>query len=153
MSIQRGASIRFNLDSEKSYKRVKGVRIVYPQDAAKTGATLGLTCNNKEIFKDDQEVTMITCGQNVRPNHRFFEFEEVVDAGGSIINGRYTDGAINPFLTANGQAITGVLGINDFLPAVPNAPQPANPNVVVYPYDVQIQLWLTNDELTYPTAH
>ncbi|MBS1629369.1 MAG: hypothetical protein JST27_04860 [Bacteroidetes bacterium] len=143
-----GASIRFNIDSDKSFKRVKGIWVSYPQGAAETGSTLGLSCNNKEVFKDDHPVKMLTCGPNVRPNQRFFEFEEVVDAGGSIINGRYTDGAINPYLTANGQAISGVLGVNDFMPATPNAAQAANPNQVVYPHDVLILLWLTNDELT-----
>jgi len=142
-----GASIRFNVDSEKTYKRVKAIRVIYPQAAAEIGSTLGLTCNNKEVFKDDHEVRMLTCGPNVPPNKRFFEFEEVVDAGGSVINGRYTDGAVNPFLTANGQAISGVLGVNDFMPANPNPAQQSNPNQVVYPYDVQVQLWLTNDDL------
>jgi hypothetical protein len=90
---------------------------------------------------------MITCGQNVAPNKRFFLFEEVVEANGTVVSGLYTDGQINPYLTTNGQAITGVLGVSDFMPTVANPNVPVNPAGVVYPYDLQVQLWLTNDEL------
>jgi hypothetical protein len=47
--------------------------------------------NNQEVFDDAHDVRLLTCGQQVPPNDRFFLFEEFLEAGGSTIEGRVTD--------------------------------------------------------------
>jgi hypothetical protein len=48
------------------------------------------------VFDDAHEMRMITCGNQVAPNSKFFLFEEFIEAGGSAIEGRVTDGGTSP---------------------------------------------------------
>jgi hypothetical protein len=80
---------------------------------------LGLKVNNQDIFEDVHEVKLLTSGNQVAPNQKFFFFEEHLDAAGSTVEGRYTDGQ----------------------PAVENGS-----SAFGYPYAVKIYLWLTNEK-------
>ena len=43
---------------------------------------------------DDHDVRLITCGQGVAPNDKFFRFEEKLEASGNAFEGRYSDPSI-----------------------------------------------------------
>jgi hypothetical protein len=49
--------------------------------------------NGQEVFDDAHEIRLLTCGNQVAPNEKFFLFEEHLEAAGSSIEGRFTDGA------------------------------------------------------------
>lgn len=60
------------------------------------GTSLGLKINGQEIFDDAHEVRLLTCGNQVAPNNKFFVFEERIEAAGSAVEGRFTDsGTLN----------------------------------------------------------
>lgn len=86
-----GQSVRFNAQTDKQYARIRGVFVLLPEEQALAGTSVGLRVNNQEIFDDAHDVRLLTCGQQVPPNDRFFLFEELVEAGGSTIEGRLTD--------------------------------------------------------------
>jgi hypothetical protein len=88
---QPGASVRFNAQSDKQYARIRGIFVLLPEAQVLAGTTLGLKVNNQEVFDDAHDVRMLTCGQEVAPNDKFFFFEELVEAAGSTIEGRVTD--------------------------------------------------------------
>ena len=86
-----GQSVRFSAQTDKQYARVRGIFVLLPEDQALAGTCVGLRVNNQEVFDDGHDVRLLTCGQQVPPNDRFFLFEELVEAGGSTIEGRLTD--------------------------------------------------------------
>ena len=92
-----GQSVRFNAQTDKQYARIRGLFVLLPEEQALAGTSVGLRVNNQEIFDDAHDVRLLTCGQQVPPNDRFFLFEEMVEAGGSTIEGRLTDPGATPF--------------------------------------------------------
>jgi hypothetical protein len=86
-----GDSVRFAAETDKLYAKVRGVFASVPSDQVLVGATMGLKINGQDVFDDAHEVRMITCGNQVAPNNKFFRFEEHIEAGGASVEGRYTD--------------------------------------------------------------
>lgn len=124
---QPGEAIRFNAQSDKQYARIRGIYVSVPEERFVPGCLLGLKVNNQEVFEDVHEVKLLTSGNQVAPNKKFFFFEEQLDAAGSTVEGRFTDGQLQ--LTA---AIKEQLG-NNF-------------SAYGFPYEVKIYLWLTNEK-------
>ncbi len=91
-----GDSVRFSADTDKQYGQVRGIFVSTPTDQVLVGTMLGLKINGHEVFDDAHEVRMLSCGNQVAPNKKFFLFEEVIEAGGSAIEGRLTDGGSAP---------------------------------------------------------
>ena len=91
-----GDSVRFSADTDKQFAKVRGIHISMPSEQTLVGTTLGLKINGQEVFDDAHEMRMITCGNQVAPNNKFFLFEEFIEAGGSAIEGRVTDGGTSP---------------------------------------------------------
>ncbi|MFN5365637.1 MAG: hypothetical protein ACK5CH_09505 [Bacteroidota bacterium] len=86
-----GQSERFSAQTDKQYDRLRGLFVLLPEDRALAGTCVGMRVNNQEVFDDAHDVRLLTCGQQVPPNDRFFLFEEFLEAGGSTIEGRVTD--------------------------------------------------------------
>ena len=124
---QPGEAIRFNAQTDKQYARIRGIYVSVPEERFVPGCLLGLKVNNQEVFEDVHEVKLLTSGNQVAPNKKFFFFEEQLDAAGSTVEGRFTDGQLQ--LTA---AIKEQLG-NNF-------------SAYGFPYEVKLYLWLTNEK-------
>jgi hypothetical protein len=123
-----GDSIRFNAQTDKQYARIRGIYVSIPEERLVPGCLLGLKVNNQDIFEDVHEVKLLTSGNQVAPNQKFFFFEELLDAAGSTVEGRFTDGQTQlavPNSDANGDTSNSFFG---------------------YPYEVKIYLWLTNEK-------
>ena len=88
---QAGAVVNINANSDRLYKRITGFFASLPTDNAFTGSTLQLYVNDQEVFPEGYEAKMITCGNQVAPNQRFYTGEE--EAAGSTIRGKFTDGS------------------------------------------------------------
>lgn len=116
-----GDSLRISAQTDKQYSRIRGIFVSIPEDRFVPGALLGLKVNNQEIFEDAHEVRMLTTGNQVAPNKKFFLFEEQLEAGGSAIEGKFSDGQI------------------------PIQNQDPNNPPFGYPYEVKIYLWLINE--------
>lgn len=92
-----GASVRFTGQTEKSYGRIRGVFIALPDPQLEYGATFSFKVGGLDVFDEDHDVRLLTCGQGVAPNDKFFLFEEKIEAGGSAFEGRFTDaGVVDP---------------------------------------------------------
>jgi hypothetical protein len=118
-----GDSLRFNAQTDKQYARIRGIYVSIPEERFVPGSLLGLKVNNQEIFEDVHEVKLLTSGNQVAPNRKFFFFEEHLEAAGSAVEGRFTDGQtpiVN--LVNNDEPIFG------------------------YPFEVKIYLWLSNEK-------
>jgi hypothetical protein len=118
-----GDIVRFNAQTDKQYSRIRGIYVSVPEERFVPGSLLGLKVNNQDIFEDVHEVKLLTSGNQVAPNQKFFFFEEHLDAAGSTVEGRYTDGQ----------------------PALVNVPENGS-SAFGYPYAVKIYLWLTNEK-------
>jgi len=90
---------------------------------------LGLRVNNQEVFEDAHEVKLITSGHQVAPNKKFFFFEEHLEASGSAIEGKFTDGGEHVF--SNQVSKVELLK--------------KRRTESGYLYEVKIYLWLTNE--------
>ena len=118
-----GDIVRFNAQTDKQYSRIRGIYVSLPEERLVPGSLLGLKVNNQDIFEDVHEVKLLTSGNQVAPNQKFFFFEEHLDAAGSTVEGRYTDGQPAPVnVPENGYSAYG------------------------YPFEVKIYLWLTNEK-------
>lgn len=91
-----GESPRFSADVDKQFERIRGIYVSLPADQLITGATLGFKVNGQDVLDEDHEVRMLTSGNQVSPNTKFFLFEESLEGAGSSLEGRYTDGAVAP---------------------------------------------------------
>ncbi|WP_296682134.1 hypothetical protein [Flavobacterium sp.] len=123
-----GDSLRFNAQTDKQYARIRGIYVSIPEERLVPGCLLGLKVNNQDIFEDVHEVKLLTSGNQVAPNKKFFFFEEHLDAAGSTVEGRFTDGQTQvdlASLAANSETGFSTYG---------------------YPYEVKIYLWLTNEK-------
>ena len=116
-----GDSIRFNAQTDKQYARIRGIYVSIPEERLVPGCLLGLKVNNQDVFEDVHEVKLLTSGNQVAPNQKFFFFDEHLDAAGSTVEGKFTDGQ-TPVITEPGNQVFG------------------------YPYEVKIYLWLTNEK-------
>ncbi len=115
-----GEAQRISAQTDTQYARIRGIFVSLPQESLIAGTMLGLRVNNQEVFEDLHEVKLLTSGNQVAPNQKFFLFEEHLDAAGSAIEGRLTDGA---------------------------ALEPAQGDLPTegYPYEAKIYLWLSNE--------
>jgi len=87
-----GESIKFSADSDKKYNRLTGLFASLPDTGnAMFGSTLEFKIADKEIFPEDFEIKMISCGQNVATNERFYDQLDE-EAQGNRLEGRFTDG-------------------------------------------------------------
>ena len=84
-------NIKFSSDTDKKYKKLTGLFASLPTNDALFASTLELKVANEEIFPEDFEIKLLTCGENVSPNERFYKKLEC-EAQGSRIEGRYVDG-------------------------------------------------------------
>jgi len=124
---QPGEAIRFNAQTDKQYARIRGIYVSVPEERFVPGCLLGLKVNNQEVFEDVHEVKLLTSGNQVAPNKKFFFFEEQLDAAGSTVEGRFTDGQTQ---LAVGIAANTEVSFSSY----------------GYPYEVKIYLWLTNEK-------
>lgn len=85
------AAVKFSADTDNKYQCITGLYVSLPEDEAITASTLELKIANEEIFPEDFEVKMLSCGQEVSPNDRFYERVNH-QAEGNTIEGRFTDG-------------------------------------------------------------
>ena len=123
-----GDSIRLNAQTDKQYARIRGIYVSIPEERLVPGCLLGLKVNNQDIFEDVHEVKLLTSGNQVAPNKKFFFFEEHLDAAGSTVEGRFTDGQT--------QLAVASLATN----------LETSFSSYCYPYEVKIYLWLTNEK-------
>lgn len=89
-----GESVRFTADTDMLYDRIDGLFVSLPKDDSHFGSTLELRIADQEIFPEGFETKMLACNQATSPNERFhlFDKNEQIEAKGSHIEGRYTDG-------------------------------------------------------------
>ena len=123
-----GDSIRFNAQTDKQFARIRGIYVSIPEERLVPGCLLGLKVNNQDIFEDVHEVKLLTSGNQVAPNKKFFFFEEHLDAAGSTVEGRFTDGQTQ--LGVASLAANVETGFSSY----------------GYPYEVKIYLWLNNEK-------
>ncbi len=124
-----GESVRINAQTDKQYAKIRGIYVSLPDELLLSGALLGLRVNNQEVFEDAHEVKLITSGHQVAPNKKFFFFEEHLEAGGSAIEGKFTDGGL--------EALSESPSKLELLRA-----RKAESG---YLYEAKIYLWLTNE--------
>jgi len=124
-----GESVRINAQTDKQYAKIRGIFVSLPDEQLLMGSLLGLRVNNQEVFEDAHEVKLITSGHQVAPNKKFFFFEEHLEAGGSAIEGKFTDGGEGVFSgnTAKLQLMRERKTQSGYL------------------YEVKVYLWLTNE--------
>lgn len=82
-------NIRISSETDKNYKYVKGIYVSLPFDCYQPYATLGLKIGQTELFTEDHEAKLLSCGSNVAPNDMFFRFDGKVEASGSVVEGRF----------------------------------------------------------------
>jgi hypothetical protein len=124
-----GESVRINAQTDKQYAKIRGIFVSLPDEQLLMGSLLGLRVNNQEVFEDAHEVKLITSGHQVAPNQKFFFFEEHLEAGGSAIEGKFTDGGEHVF--SNQVSKVELLK--------------KRRTESGYLYEVKIYLWLTNE--------
>ena len=124
-----GESVRINAQTDKQYAKIRGIFVSLPDEQLLMGSLLGLRVNNQEVFEDAHEVKLITSGHQVAPNKKFFFFEEHLEAGGSAIEGKFTDGGEGVFS-----------GNSAKLQLMRERKTQSG-----YIYEVKIYLWLTNE--------
>ncbi len=88
---ERNQNIRFSADTDKKYKRLTGLFASLPSNVALFSTTLELKVADVEVFPENFEIKLLTCGENVSPNKRFYN-QLNCEAQGSRIDGRYVDG-------------------------------------------------------------
>ena len=89
-----GQTVKFSADTDKQYAKVQGCYVSLPNDNSHFGTTLEMKIADQEIFPEGFETKLLACSQSSSPNERFFLFDkdENVDAAGSRVDIRYTDG-------------------------------------------------------------
>ena len=122
-----GESVRITAQTDKQYAKIRAIYVSLPEERLVPGSLLGLKVNNQEVFEDVHEIRLLTSGHQVAPNQKFFFFEEHLEAAGSSVEGRLTDGG-----TPINQAFSAAAG-ESFLP-------------MGYRYEAKIYLWLTNEK-------
>jgi hypothetical protein len=94
-------TVRFSAATDKLYSKVEGIYVSLPKDESHYGSTMELRIAEQEIFPEGFETKLLATDQSSTPNERFviFDNDEVVEAGGSIIEGRFTDGGFADGIT------------------------------------------------------
>ena len=87
---QASASVKFDVDTDKTYKRITGIHGTIPEDKAIIGCNIELKIAEKEIFPSDFEFKLITTNLSVSPNTRFYD-KVNEEADGSKVEGRFID--------------------------------------------------------------
>ena len=89
-----GQSVKFSAETDKLFEKVQGIYVSTPRDESHFGSSLELRIAEQEVFPDGFESRFLAANQSSSPNERFFMFDkdEVIDAKGSHIEGRFTDG-------------------------------------------------------------
>lgn len=88
------ASVRYTGETDKRYKRVRGVFVALPSPLLEYGSTLSFKVGGTDIFDEDHDVRLITAGLGVAPNHKFFFLEEFIEAGGAAFEGKFRDAGL-----------------------------------------------------------
>lgn len=88
------AAVRFSAETDKQFNRIRGIYISMKSENAIVGTTMGLKVNGQEVFDEAHEIRLLTCGNQVAPNQKFFLFEEKLEGSGSTIDGKVTDGGV-----------------------------------------------------------
>jgi hypothetical protein len=91
-----GVAVRFNAETDKQYKNIRGIFVHLPDDRAIIGSLIGFKVNGQEVFEEAHEVRLLTCGNQVAPNAKYFLLEELLEGGGSSIEGKFTDSGVLP---------------------------------------------------------
>jgi len=102
-----GESVKFTADTDKLYERIDGMFVSLPFDDSHFETTLELRIADQEILPEGFETKLLACNQSTSPNERFFRFDndEAIEAKGSHIEGRFTDGGFTTGITFPYQAI------------------------------------------------
>lgn len=141
-----GMVVKHTANLDKNFKYLKGIYVGSPQTKAIVGSTLGVKVGQYELLEATHETRMLTCGDDVPPNQRYFIFPEAIEANGQSVELLFKDGALYPFLSDFNANPDGVIDVNaslsNSLIALPSYMK--NPAGVVFPYDVRIYLLLTN---------
>ena len=124
-----GESVRINAQTDKQYAKIRGIYVSLPDELLLSGVLLGLRVNNQEVFEDAHEIKLITSGHQVAPNKKFFFFEEHLEAGGSAIEGKFSDGGLGAFSESPSKLEL----------------MRARKAESGYLYEAKIYLWLTNE--------
>lgn len=96
-----GETVKFSAETDKLYKQVQGIYVSLPKDDSHFGSTLELRIAEQEIFPEGFESKLLATSQHTPPGDRFamFDTDEVVDASGSYVEGRFTDGGYTTGIT------------------------------------------------------
>jgi len=96
-----GQTVKFSAETDKLYSRVDGIYVSMPNDNSHFGSSLELRIAEEEVFPEGFETKLLATDQSSSPNERFllFENDEPVEAGGSLIEGRFTDGGFTDGIT------------------------------------------------------
>ncbi|CAN0068419.1 unnamed protein product, partial [Chrysoparadoxa australica] len=86
-----GAAVRFNGETDKGYERVSGIFVSVPDPRTELGASMSLKIGGIDVFDEEHDIRLLTCGNGVAPNDKFFKFEENLEGAGSGFEGRFTD--------------------------------------------------------------
>jgi hypothetical protein len=102
-----GETVKFTADTDKMYERIDGMFVSLPKDDSHFGSTLELRIADQEILPEGFETKLLACNQSTSPNERYFMFDkdEAIEAHGSHIEGRFTDGGFTNGITFPYQAI------------------------------------------------
>ena len=105
--VAAGDSVKFTADTDKLYERIDGMFVSLPKEDSHFGSTLELRIADQEVLPEGFETKLLACNQSTSPNERFFHFdhEERIEAKGSHIEGRFTDGGFVSGITFPYQAI------------------------------------------------
>ena len=89
-----GQTVKFSAETDKLYQRVQGIYVSLPKDESHFGSTLELRVAEQEIFPEGYETKLLAASQSSSPNERFamFDNDEVIEARGSHLEGRFVDG-------------------------------------------------------------
>ena len=92
-----GQTVKFSAETDKLYMKVKGIYASMPKDTSHFGSTLELRIAEQEVFPEGFETKLLAASQSSSPNERFaiFDADEVIEARGSQIEGRFVDGGFD----------------------------------------------------------
>lgn len=89
-----GQTVKFSAETDKLYQKVQGMYVSMPKDESHFGSTLELRIAEQEVLPEGFETKFLAANQSSSPNERFFLFDkdEMIEARGSHIEGRFVDG-------------------------------------------------------------
>lgn len=92
-----GQTVKFSAETDKLYQRVQGVYVSMPKDTSHFGSSLELRIAEQEVFPEGFETKLLAANQSSSPNERFamFDKDEVIEAKGSHMEGRFVDGGFD----------------------------------------------------------